>query len=154
MCTAIAHLLLTLSVIHYNQNPLNTPTTMDTERTNCLLAEIAGGKGLIHIDRHDVDLFKANAQLIDAEKVGGNVENIGAILDGIFTTMAERNSGRKVKSILLALRIAENSKLMMEHMNGVHDAISKLGDEVESKWGLFATDLPDDRFEIIVALGF
>lgn len=127
---------------------------MDTERTNCLLAEIAGGKGLIHIDRHDVDLFKANAQLIDAEKAGGNVENIGAILDGIFTTMAERNSGRKVKSMLLALRIAEHSNLMMEHMNGVHDAISKLGDEVESKWGLFATDLPDDRFEIIVALGF
>ena len=127
---------------------------MDTERTNCLLAEIAGDKGLIHIDRHDVDLFKANAEHIDAEKAGGNVENIGAILDGIFTTMAERNSGRKVKSMLLALRIAENSNLMMEHMNGVHDAISKLGDEIESKWGLFSTDLPDDRFEIIAALGF
>lgn len=128
---------------------------MDTERTNCLLAEIAGDKGLIHIDRHDVELFKANAQLIDAEKAGGNVENIGAILDGIFTTMAERNSGRKVKSMLLALRIAENSNLMMEHMNGVHDAISKLGDEVEIKWGLFSTDrLKEDQIEVIAALGF
>ena len=128
---------------------------MDTERTNCLLAEIAGGKGLIHIDRHDVDLFKANAEHIDAEKAGGNVENIGAILDGIFTTMAERNSGRKVKSMLLALRIGENSNLMMEHINGVHDAISKLGDEIESKWGLFSTDrLKEDQFEVIVALGF
>ena len=128
---------------------------MDPERTNCLLAEIAGGKGLIHIDRHDVDLFKANAEHIDAEKGSGNVENIGAILDGIFTTMAERNSGRKVKSMLLALRIAENSNLMMEHMNGVHDAISKLGDEAEIKWGLFSTDrLKEDQIEVIAALGF
>ena len=127
---------------------------MDTERTNCLLAEIAGEKGLIHIDRHDVDLFKANAQLIDAEKVSGKVEDIGAILDGIFTTMAERNSGCKVKSMLLTLRIAENSNLMMEHMNGVHDAISKLGDDVESKWGLFSTDrLKEDQFEVIAAVG-
>lgn len=127
---------------------------MITERTLCLLAEIPCGKGIIHIDRHDVDLFKANAEHIDAEKVSGKVEDIGAILDGAIATMAERNPGRKVKSMLLVIRTAENSNLTMEHMNGVHDAISKLGDEVESKWGLFATDLPDDRFEIITALGF
>ena len=40
-------------------------------------------------------------------------------------------------------------------MNGVHDAISKLGDEIESKWGLFSTDrLKEDQIEVIVALGF
>ena len=128
---------------------------MDTERTNCLLAEIAGGKTLLHLDTHDVDLINSNAHPTHAEKAAGNVEDIGAILDGIFTTMAERNSGRKVKSMLLALRIAENSNLMMEHMNGVHDAISKLGDEAEIRWGLFSTDrLKEDQIEVIAALGF
>ena len=58
---------------------------MKTERVNSLLAEIVSSQGFINIDQNDVDSFKANVGDIDAEKVSGNIEEIGVMLDNAIS---------------------------------------------------------------------
>lgn len=127
---------------------------MKTERVNSLLAEIVSSQGFINIDQNDVDSFKANVGNIDAEKVSGNIEEIGVMLDNAISSIIERNDSKQVKGLLFVIRLPQDN-CFMENINDIHEVIDKLGEELECKWGISTMDnLLDDQFELIVVIGF
>lgn len=127
---------------------------MKTERVNSLLAEIVSSQGFINIDQNDVDSFKANVGDIDAEKVSGNIEEIGVMLDNAISSIIERNDSKQVKGLLFVIRLPQDN-CFMENINDIHEVIDKLGEELECKWGISTMDnLLDDQFELIVVIGF
>ena len=127
---------------------------MKTERVNSLLAEIVSSQGFINIDQNDVDSFKANVGNIDAEKVSGNIEEIGVMLDNAISSIIERNDSKQVKGLLFVIRLTQDN-CFMENINDIHEVIDKLGEELECKWGISTMDnLLDDQFELIVVIGF
>lgn len=127
---------------------------MKTERVNSLLAEIVSSQGFINIDQNDVDSFKANVGDIDAEKVSGNIEEIGVMLDNAISSIMERNDSKQVKGLLFVIRLPQDN-CFMENINDIHEVIDKLGEELECKWGISTMDnLLDDQFELIVVIGF
>lgn len=127
---------------------------MKQERVNSLLVEIVSSQGFINIDQNDVDSFKANVGNIDAEKVSGNIEEIGVMLDNAISSIIERNDSKQVKGLLFVIRLTQDN-CFMENINDIHEVIDKLGEELECKWGISTMDnLLDDQFELIVVIGF
>lgn len=127
---------------------------MKTEKVSSLLAEIVSSQGFINIDQNDIDSFKANVGEIDAEKMSGKVEDIGAILDNTISSIRERNDSKQIKGLLFVIRLSQDNNFM-EKINDIHDVIDKQGEDLECKWGISTMDnLQNDQFELIVVIGF
>ena len=127
---------------------------MKTENLNSLLANMVSIQGLINIDQKDVDSFIEEYGEIDAEKVSGKIEEIGAILDNTISSVRERNDNKPVNGLLLVIRLSKDNRLR-ENFNDIHEILDKLGDVIEYKCGISIMDnLQKDQFELIVVLGF
>lgn len=125
------------------------------------ISEIITNHGIINLDFNDVKtVLKDGGVAIMSTGYGegeGRVKQ--AIEDALNSPLLNDNDIFNSRKILLSINFSEeseeNTSLMMEEMNEVHDFMAKFGNDFEIKWGL--GKLPDLGKKVkitILATGF
>lgn len=127
---------------------------MAADNVNDLLEEITSNQGLIRIDQDDVDDFKAEVDVIDAEKVSGTTGEIGELFDRAISSIVNRNDDKPIRRVIYFIQLpAENC--FIDLLEDVSNVLNRMGEEVEYQWGLStANNLQGDQMLLTVVIGF
>ena len=121
------------------------------------IAEIITIRGKINLDFNDVKtvLKDGGVALMSTGYGSGEGRVTQAINDALHSPLLNNNDIFNSKKVLFNISYSTNSDLMMEEMNEVHDFMSRFGDDVETKWGLYIDDSLDSKVTVtILATGF
>ena len=127
---------------------------MAADNVNDLLEEIKRNQGLIRIDQDDVDDFKAEVDVIDAEKVSGTTGEIGELFDRAISSIVNRNDDKPIRRVIYFIQLpAENC--FIDLLEDVSNVLNRMGEEVEYQWGSStANNLQGDQMLLTVVIGF
>ena len=121
------------------------------------IAEIITIRGKINLDFNDVKtVLKDGGVAIMSTGYGyGEGRVTQAITDALHSPLLNNNDIFNSKKVLFNISYSSNSDLMMEEMNEVHEFMSRFGQDVETKWGLYIDDNLEDKVKFtILATGF
>lgn len=121
------------------------------------IAEIITIRGKINLDFNDVKtvLKDGGVALMSTGYGSGEGRVTQAINDALHSPLLNNNDIFNSKKVLFNISYSTNSDLMMEEMNEVHEFMSRFGDDVETKWGLYIDDSLESKVKFtILATGF
>ena len=121
------------------------------------IAEIITIRGKINLDFNDVKtvLKDGGVALMSTGYGSGEGRVTKAINDALHSPLLNNNDIFNSKKVLFNISYSTNSDLMMEEMNEVHEFMSRFGDDVETKWGLYIDDSLESKVKFtILATGF
>ncbi len=124
------------------------------------IAEIITMHGVINLDFRDVCTVLKDGGVAIMSTGYGEGENrvTKAINDALHSPLLNNNDIFNSKKVLLSISFCaekEGDTLMMEEMNEVHEFMSRLHDDVETKWGLSTDPALGKQVKItILATGF
>ena len=121
------------------------------------IAEIITIRGKINLDFNDVKtvLKDGGVALMSTGYGSGEGRVTQAINDALHSPLLHNNDIFNSKKVLFNISYSTNSDLMMEEMNEVHEFMSRFGDDVETKWGLYIDDSLESKVKFtILATGF
>lgn len=121
------------------------------------IAEIITIRGKINLDFNDVKtvLKDGGVALMSTGYGSGEGRVTQAINDALHSPLLNNNDIFNSKKVLFNISYSTNSNLMMEEMNEVHEFMSRFGDDVETKWGLYIDDSLESKVKFtILATGF
>lgn len=121
------------------------------------IAEIITIRGRINLDFNDVKtVLKDGGVAIMSTGYGeGEGRVTQAINDALHSPLLNNNDIFNSKRILFNISYSANNDLMMEEMNELHEFMSRFGEDVETKWGLYIDDSLDKKVKFtILATGF
>lgn len=121
------------------------------------IAEIITIRGKINLDFNDVKtVLKDGGVAIMSTGYGeGEGRVTKAINDALHSPLLNNNDIFNSKRILFNISYSANNDLMMEEMNELHEFMSRFGDDVETKWGLYIDEALEKKVKFtILATGF
>ena len=121
------------------------------------IAEISTIEGIINLDFNDVKtvLKDGGVALMSTGYGDGEGRVTQAINDAMHSPLLNNNDIFNSKKILFNISYSTNNDLMMEEMNEVHEFMSRFGEDVETKWGLYIDDTLEGKVKFtILATGF
>ena len=121
------------------------------------IAEIITIEGIINLDFNDVKtvLKDGGVALMSTGYGDGEGRVTQAINDAMHSPLLNNNDIFNSKKILFNISYSTNNDLMMEEMNEVHEFMSRFGEDVETKWGLYIDDTLEGKVKFtILATGF
>ena len=121
------------------------------------IAEIITIEGIINLDFNDVKtvLKDGGVALMSTGYGDGEGRVTQAINDAMHSPLLNNNDIFNSKKILFNISYSTNNDLMMEEMNEVHEFMSRFGEDVETKWGLYIDDSLEGKVKFtILATGF
>lgn len=124
------------------------------------IAEIITMRGVINLDFRDVGTVLKDGGVAIISTGYGEGENrvTKAIEDALNSPLLNNNDIFNSKKVLLSITFCkenEGEQLMMDEINEVHDFMSKLQRDVETKWGLATDPSLGKKVKItILATGF
>ena len=121
------------------------------------IAEIITIRGKINLDFNDVKtvLKDGGVALMSTGYGSGEGRVTQAINDALHSPLLNNNDIFNSKKVLFNISYSTNNDLMMEEMNEVHEFMSRFGDDVETKWGLYIDDSLESKVKFtILATGF
>ncbi|NDW12454.1 cell division protein FtsZ [Bacteroides sp. 214] len=121
------------------------------------IAEIITMRGKVNLDFADVKTILKDGGVAIMSTGYGEGENrvTKAIEDSLHSPLLNNNDIFNAKKVMLNVSFAENSELMMEEMNEIHEFMSKFRDGVEVIWGVAKDDELGERVKItVLATGF
>lgn len=121
------------------------------------IAEIITMRGKVNLDFADVNTILKNGGVAIMSTGLGEGENrvSKAIEDALHSPLLNNNDIFNAKKVLLNVSFCEQSELMMEEMNEVHEFMSKFDKGVEVIWGVAVDDALGNKVKItVLATGF
>jgi len=121
------------------------------------IAEIITVHGHVNLDFADVNTtLKDGGVAIMSRGMGRGKDRVNeAIHDALNSPLLNNNDVFSAKKILINISFGEESPLMMEEMNALHDFMSKFSREIEVIWGTAVEeDLKEDVKVTLLATGF
>ena len=121
------------------------------------IAEIITIRGKINLDFNDVKtVLKDGGVAIMSTGYGeGEGRVTQAINDALHSPLLNNNDIFNSKRILFNISYSPNNDLMMEEMNELHEFMSRFGEDVETKWGLYIDEALEKKVKFtILATGF
>jgi len=121
------------------------------------IAEIITMRGKVNLDFADVNTILKNGGVAIMSTGLGEGENrvSKAIEDALHSPLLNNNDIFNAKKVLLNVSFCEQSELMMEEMNEVHEFMSKFDKGVEVIWGVAVDDALENKVKItVLATGF
>ena len=121
------------------------------------IAEIITMRGKVNLDFADVNTILKNGGVAIMSTGLGEGENrvSKAIEDALHSPLLNNNDIFNAKKVLLNVSFCEQSELMMEEMNEVHEFMSKFDKGVEVIWGVAVDDTLGNKVKItVLATGF
>lgn len=121
------------------------------------IAEIITMRGTVNLDFADVKtILKDGGVAIMSTGFGEGESRVSkAIDDSLHSPLLNNNDIFNAKKVMLNVSFCENSPLMMEEMNEIHDFMRKFRDGVEVIWGGAMDNTLDQKVKItVLATGF
>ena len=121
------------------------------------IAEIITLRGKINLDFNDVKtVLKDGGVAIMSTGYGeGEGRVTKAINDALNSPLLNNNDIFNSKKVLFVITYSPTSELMMNEMDEIHDFMSKLGKDFETKWGLYEDSNLGSKIKFtILATGF
>ena len=121
------------------------------------IAEIITVHGHVNLDFADVNTtLKDGGVAIMSSGMGNGKDRINdAIKDALHSPLLNNNDVFSSKKILLNISFSEESPLMMEEMNALHDFMAKFSREIEVIWGAAIDETMKDEVKVtLLATGF
>ncbi|MDL2291717.1 cell division protein FtsZ [Bacteroides sp. OttesenSCG-928-F21] len=121
------------------------------------IAEIITMRGTVNLDFADVKtILKDGGVAIMSTGFGEGESRVSkAIDDSLHSPLLNNNDIFNAKKVMLNVSFCENSPLMMEEMNEIHDFMRKFRDGVEVIWGVAMDNTLDQKVKItVLATGF
>ncbi len=121
------------------------------------IAEIITIQGKINLDFNDVKtvLKDGGVALMSTGYGEGEGRVTQAINDALHSPLLNNNDIFNSKKVLFNISFSMSSDLMMEEMSEIHEFMSRFGDNVETKWGLYIDDTLEGKVKFtILATGF
>lgn len=121
------------------------------------IAEIITMRGTVNLDFADVKtILKDGGVAIMSTGFGeGDNRVTKAINDSLHSPLLNNNDIFNAKKVMLNVSFCQNSELMMEEMNEIHEFMSKFHEGVEVIWGVAQDDTLDKQIKItVLATGF
>jgi len=121
------------------------------------IAEIITMRGKVNLDFADVNTILKNGGVAIMSTGLGEGENrvSKAIEDALHSPLLNNNDIFNAKKVLLNVSFCEQSELMMEEMNEVHEFMSKFEKGVEVIWGVAVDDTLGNKVKVtVLATGF
>lgn len=121
------------------------------------IAEIITMRGTVNLDFADVKtILKDGGVAIMSTGFGeGDNRVTKAISDSLHSPLLNNNDIFNAKKVMLNVSFCENSELMMEEMNEIHEFMSKFREGVEVIWGVANDNALDKKVKItVLATGF
>ncbi|WP_321478943.1 cell division protein FtsZ [uncultured Bacteroides sp.] len=121
------------------------------------IAEIITMRGTVNLDFADVKtILKDGGVAIMSTGFGeGDSRVTKAIDDSLHSPLLNNNDIFNAKKVMLNVSFCENSELMMEEMNEIHEFMSKFREGVEVIWGVAMDNTLDKKVKItVLATGF
>ena len=121
------------------------------------IAEIITMRGKINLDFNDVKtvLKDGGVALMSTGYGEGDNRVSRAIEEAIKSPLLNNNDIFNSKKVLLNISFSDESQLTMEEMNEIHDFMSKLQRDVETKWGMAIDQTLGNKIKItLLASGF
>lgn len=121
------------------------------------IAEIITVHGHVNLDFADVNTtLKDGGVAIMSSGLGKGEDRINdAIKNALHSPLLNNNDVFSAKKILINLSFGEESPLMMEEMNALHDFMSKFSREIEVIWGAAVEESLSEEVKVtLLATGF
>jgi len=121
------------------------------------IAEIITTRGKVNLDFADVKtILKDGGVAIMSTGFGEGDNRVSkAIDDALHSPLLNNNDIFNAKKVMLNVSFCDNSELMMEEMNEVHEFMSKFHEDVEVIWGVALDEALDKKVKItVLATGF
>lgn len=121
------------------------------------IAEIITLPGIINLDFADVNTTMKDGGVALMSNGFGSGENRvrQAIEDALNSPLLNNNDIFDAKKILFNVYFSEETELLMEEMNDVHDFMSRFGKDIEVIWGTAIDNSLGDQVKMtILATGF
>lgn len=121
------------------------------------IAEIITMRGKVNLDFADVNtILKDGGVAIMSTGLGEGENRVSkAIEDALHSPLLNNNDIFNAKKVLLNVSFCQQSELMMEEMNEVHEFMSKFDKGVEVIWGVAVDNTLENKVKItVLATGF
>ena len=121
------------------------------------IAEIITMRGTVNLDFADVKTILKDGGVAIMSTGFGEGENrvTKAIEDSLHSPLLNNNDIFNAKKVMLNVSFCENSELMMEEMNEIHEFMSKFREGVEVIWGVAQDNTLEKKIKItVLATGF
>lgn len=121
------------------------------------IAEIITMRGTVNLDFADVKtILKDGGVAIMSTGFGeGESRVTKALNDSLNSPLLNNNDIFNAKKVMLNVSFCENSELMMEEMNEIHEFMSKFREGVEVIWGVAQENMLEKKIKItVLATGF
>lgn len=121
------------------------------------IAEIITMRGKVNLDFADVNtILKDGGVAIMSTGLGEGENRVSkAIEDALHSPLLNNNDIFNAKKVLLNVSFCQQSELMMEEMNEIHEFMSKFDKGVEVIWGVAVDNTLENKVKItVLATGF
>jgi len=116
--------------------------------------EILVNKGIIRLDENDVQKVRDASDFLDGATVEGKSENLGELANEAVAQIKNRHSNDKLAVLMLKMRVAQGSDLLMEQFGAIHDLFEQLGEDILVMWGIEKDAPITDEIRICAIGGF
>ncbi|KAA6347478.1 Cell division protein FtsZ [termite gut metagenome] len=121
------------------------------------IAEIITMRGTVNLDFADVKTILKDGGVAIMSTGFGEGENrvTKAIDDALHSPLLNNNDIFNSKKVMLNVSFCEQSEMMMDEMNEIHDFMRKFREDVEVIWGMATDNTLDGKIKItLLATGF
>lgn len=135
-------------------NNMNNAALNQSNVEVLIAEEILAGNGIIRLDEQDVKNLRDSSDYIDGTVVDGKLDELGKLADQGINSLKEAHPQDALTMLMVKIRIAIHSDLLMEQMESIHDVFSNLDDDISFMWGVEVDAPVPEEVRICVLGGF
>ena len=135
-------------------NNMNNAALNQSNVEVLIAEEILAGNGIIRLDEQDVKNLRDSSDFIDGTVVDGKLDELGKLADQGINSLKEAHPQDALTMLMVKIRIAIHSDLLMEQMESIHDVFSNLDDDISFMWGVEVDAPVPEEVRICVLGGF
>ena len=135
-------------------NNMNNAALNQSNVEVLIAEEILAGNGIIRLDEQDVKNLRDSSDYIDGTVVDGKLDDLGELADQGINSLKEAHPQDALTMLMVKIRIAIHSDLLMEQMESIHDVFSNLDDDISFMWGVEVDAPVPEEVRICVLGGF
>ena len=135
-------------------NNMNNAALNQSNVEVLIAEEILAGNGIIRLDEQDVKNLRDSSDYIDGTVVDGKLDDLGELADQGINSLKEAHPQDTLTMLMVKIRMAKHSDLLMEQMEAIHDVFFGLGDDISFMWGVEVDAPVPEEVRICVLGGF
>lgn len=116
--------------------------------------DFLANKGIIRLDDKDIQKLREDSDFIDGAAIDGKLDELGELAGKAVTLIKNAHPNNKISILILKLRIAIGSELIMCQLNPINDLFCDLGNDTLVMWGIEVNAPLSDECRVCVLCGF